>query len=159
MDTILRYIEKYQYAIIATLLFHVAIFIGTNFSTVKSAIYIEHELEGDIPFDEIEMTPEMMELLEIMPKLTDAPPQDILNTGSDENDTREASSENFSTSKIDEDVLSEAKNLEKQYFEEWASTHKDDPSKLNTSIDDEREDKNRDKNNTPDHTITNKGPL
>ncbi len=129
MDQFLDYIERYKFAILGTVLFHVLFFFVTNFVTLKSPFngssYQEEITEVEIETDAIEMDEEMLEMLNKQNQLNNEP---LYNLASDENDQRERSYENFSTQSIDEQVESEARKLEQQYFEEWASTHPDEPA-------------------------------
>ncbi len=148
MDRFFRYIEQYKVAIVGTALFHVAVFLCTNFTTVSSTVQLQEDiLEGEIPFDEIELDPKMLELLDLADKVS-GQPQDVVNTASDENDTRQTSSDHFSTSAIDEEVMNDAKSLEKQYFAEWAATH--EGPDIETDEDPEEDDP-LDNNNKPDN--------
>ncbi|MBN4077516.1 hypothetical protein JYT25_00020 [bacterium AH-315-C20] len=139
-----------------TVLFHVAIFLCTNFSTIDSSYNIGEEItEVDMPLDEIEFDEEMMKLLELSDK--QLPPQEIRNMAVDENDNRERSYEDFSTQELDEQVEMDAKALEKQYFEEWAATHpNEDPSKF-ADIQKEKEDKKNERDKNPSNNIDSDG--
>ena len=155
MDTVFSYIEKYKFAIIGTILFHVIVFLATNFTTIQRPFhYVEPAGQTDIPFEEIELDPEMMKLLEVEPKEKDnGAPEEILNAASDENDSRNESDENFSTSQIDAEVMNDAKSLEQQYFSEWASTHNDQGNKTaDIEIDEQKNDEKKN-NSGPDNTI------
>lgn len=146
MDNILDYIEKYKFAIIGTVLFHVLIFLSANFVTMKRPIQLQEPVvEVAIPLEDIEFDEEMEKLLQI--NKNEGVPEQVYNVVSDANDSREKSYENFSTQDIDEEVMNNARELEQQYFEEWAATHPgQDPSDYNTDIR-TNEDDNKDKNN------------
>lgn len=153
MDQVLYYIERYKFAILGTIVFHVVVFITTNFTTLKRPFDMDEViLQADMPFDEIALDPEIMELLEIEP-LPDnqGVPENVTNAAADENDSRQESYENFSTSEIDEQVESDAKSLEQQYFNEWANSHGNDGS--SADIREEQEYVTDVNNRKPDNTI------
>lgn len=154
MDNLLHYIERYKFAIIGTALFHVAIFLCTNFTTIESAYFVQEEItEADIPMDEIELDDEMMKLLELEnPSISE--PKEVMNMAADENDSREKSYEDFSTQELDQQVEMDAKELEKQYFEEWAATHPDKSPSDFADVQKEREkEKEKQRNNSPSKNI------
>ena len=133
MDQFLTYIERYKFAILGTVLFHVFFFMYTNFMTVQqpySIAFEEDVAEITLESDEIELDEKMMEMLERNNQLNN---EQLYNVVSDANDTREKSYENFSTQDIDEEVENDARELERQYFEEWASTHPDESSAASES--------------------------
>jgi hypothetical protein len=155
IDRIFDYIEKYKFAIVGTVLFHVAIFLCTNFTTIDRPFNVSEEItEAEIPLDEIEFDEEMMKLLEINNK--QAPAQEILNMAADENDSRNKSYEDFSTQELDQQVEMDAKALEEQYFKEWAETHPDQNRSDFADIQKEKENE-RERNKTPSNNIDNKG--
>lgn len=156
---ILDFIEKYKFAIIGTVMFHVFVFIYTNFATIQRPYkLVEPVVEMEIPLDDIEMDPEMMKLLEIAPKNNpeNAP---VYNVTSDENDTREKSYENFSTQEMDKMVEENAKALEQQYFDEWGGTHGDGNKNQATGmdVDDKTKQQTKQINTNPDKTIDTQG--
>jgi hypothetical protein len=122
VEKLFTYIERFKFAIIGTVLFHVIIFLTTNFTTVDRPYNIQEEIvEADvIEIDEFEIDEEMLEMLKNQEKLTS---EEIYNMVRDQNDQREKSYENFSSREIDEQVLNEAKELEQKYFDEWAKQH------------------------------------
>lgn len=150
MDRFLDYIERYKFAILGTMLFHVLFFMTFNFVTVKSPYgdsYLYEEIELDA--DAIEMDEEMLEMLEKL-ALTGENSEQLYNLTADQNDQRERSYENFSAQEIDEQVEREARELEQQYFDDWAATHpnSDSPppprdSDLNEVADNAAENRNK----------------
>jgi hypothetical protein len=142
VDKFLEYIEKYKFAILGTVIFHFFFFMSSNFVTIERPFPIAEEIvEADIE-EEIELDEEMMEMLEILRNQENPDNQELYNLAADQNDKRQKSFENFSTQEIDEQVMSDAKELEKQYFEEWASTHPNEAaavrSKVKTEVDDKK---------------------
>ncbi|NOQ70499.1 MAG: hypothetical protein GQ574_00770 [Crocinitomix sp.] len=127
MDRFLDYIERYKFAIIGTVFFHVLFFITTNFTTIRtpyghnSEQYEEIELDADA----IEMDEEMMEMLERLNEQNELKSEQLYNLTADANDQRERSYENFSAQDLDAQVEREARELEQQFFDEWAATHPD----------------------------------
>ena len=146
MDRFFEVIEKYKFAVMGTVMFHVLIFFTFNLTTCEDQFGDTEEItEADVPLEEIEFDEEMMKLLEIDPA-EQVIPQEVMNMAADENDNRDRSYENFSTQELDEQVEMDAKALEKKYFEEWAATHPDsDPSEF-ASLEKENEDENKNKN-------------
>lgn len=154
----LDFIEKYRFAIIGTVVFHVGVFVYANFITVKRPFkLVEPQVEMNIPIDDIPFDEEMMKLLEIKAKATES--QEVYNVTSDANDSRDKSFENFSTQEMDQKVLDNAKSLEQQYFDEWAGTHGDKKESSNSSMDIDQKDKNKQQNNqnNPDKSIDTQG--
>ncbi len=122
MDKFLDYIEKYKFAIIATLVFHLAFFLWSNFVTVKDITRIPPpEVDIEIPLDDIEFDEDMMEMLELNKE--PLPSQNLANMATDANDTREKSYEDYSTYEEDFSEQSQmtAEELEAQFFKEVAS--------------------------------------
>ena len=118
----LDFIEKYKFAIIGTLLFHVAVFAYTNFSTLKRPYkQPDPDIEIAMPLEDIIVDPEMMEMLDM--KDQQLSNQEITNTATDENDEREMSFEEFSRNNIDESVNKSVEELEQEYKDYWASRH------------------------------------
>lgn len=154
---VLDFIEKYKFAIIGTVVFHVCVFIYANFATVKRPFrLVEPVVEMNIPLDDIALDPEMMKLLEINKNQQES--QEVYNVTSDANDTRDKSFENFSTQEMDKQVEENAKALEQQYFDEWAGTHGDQTKDQSSSMDIQDKDKQPDKTNSgPDKSIDNDG--
>lgn len=154
---VLDFIEKYKFAILGTVIFHVLVFIYTNFVTVKNPVYFaDPQVEMDIPLDDVPLDPEIMEL--IKPKQQDnLASQEVYNVTSDANDKREKSYENFSTQQMDEQVMENARALEQQYFQEWAGTHPDNQSSSMDITDDKEEDKKKLAQSSPDKSIDQSG--
>lgn len=124
MDQFLINLEKYRYAILGTVLFHIIIFVVSGFTTVKPVTkLLPEEIRIEIPLDDIELDPELEELLDL--KKEPLPTEDVSNFVKDANDTREESFENYSTNKdaIDQEVLNDAKALEAQLFAEAAENN------------------------------------
>lgn len=124
MQKILENIERYKYAIIGTIVFHVIFFMSSNFVTLDRTYLgnsdVEEITEITIEPEEIELDAEMLEMLNLQNMQNNEPISNFMN---DENDTRERSYENFSEQELEQQVLEEAKALEKEYTEYWASTH------------------------------------
>lgn len=156
---ILNFIERYKFAVIGTVLFHVMFFLYANFVTIKRPVrLVEPTVEMDIPLEDVMMDPELMKLLEIKPNDQSNAP--IYNVTSDANDTREKSYENFSTQEMDKMVEENAKNLEQQYFDEWAATHDNGAGPESNSSMDIQTDKQKqltNKNQTTDKSIDTQG--
>jgi len=156
VDNFLTYIEKYKFAILGTVLFHVVFFLSTNFVTIQRPFRIVNEVtEIEIESDEIELDEELLKQLSEQNKLNSS--EEILNLANDQNDSRERSYENYSSQDIDQQVLDDAKKLESQYFEEWANTH--DESELENLRRDpnESENKSNSESNGPNNTLDNEG--
>lgn len=124
MQRLLENIERYKFAIIGTIVFHVIFFMSSNFVTLNRTYLgnsdVEEITEITIEPEEIELDAEMLEMLNLQNMQNNEP---ISNFMSDENDTRERSYENFSEQEIEQQVLEEAKALEKEYTEYWANSH------------------------------------
>jgi archaellum component FlaC len=147
VDSFLTYVEKYKFAILGTVLFHVVFFFYFNFKTIERPFkFPDPEVEIALPLEDVEFDPEIMEQLE---KLKDNQvSEEVYNLASDANDTREKSYENFSTQELDEQVENEARNLEQQYFNEWAATHDngesgDNGSSADIEMDNDKETKSQ----------------
>lgn len=122
MEDILEYIERYKYGIIGTTVIHIAAFFYFNFKTIEQPFHMpEPQVEMMIPLDDIDFDPEIMEQLK--QTKDNQVVEEVYNVSADQNDSRDKSYENFSTQELDEQVESEARMLEQQYFEEWAATH------------------------------------
>lgn len=155
MDQFFEYIDRYKFAILGTVLFHVFFFMTTNFVTVKHPYPLgteEEEItEVEIEADEIELDEQLLEMLNRQNELNNT---EVTNRVTDQNDSRERSNRNFSTQELDRQVEEEARRLEQQYMDEWAARHPDSdgvPEQDNsseTSTDDERE--NNDRSNPND---------
>lgn len=158
---VLDFIERYKFAIIGTVLFHVGVFIYANFVTVKRPFGVQEEqVEMNIPLDDIPLDPEMMKILEINKTPGTDANQQVYNVTSDANDTREKSYDDFSTQEIDQQVLENTKALEQQYFNEWQSTHGDGGQKNENSgmdIQDRKENVNKQNPNNVDKSIDTQG--
>ncbi len=130
MDQFLINIEKYRYAILGTILFHILIFVVSSFTSVQPVTKMpDEEIRMEIPLDDIEFEPEIEEILDL--KKEPIPTENVSNLAADANDTRERDYENFSTNKdeIDQAVLDDAKELEAQFFKEAAANN---PNHVNT---------------------------
>ncbi|MEO9533111.1 MAG: energy transducer TonB [Crocinitomicaceae bacterium] len=146
MDNFLEYIERYKFAILGTIVIHIGVFVYANFATIQKPYKLVDEgVEIPIPLDEIEFDEEMMELLDIPPKTETS--QEILNMSADANDARDKAFEDYSTQELETFDETSAKELEKQFFEEWAATHGDPNSTANI------EDKDKNKDNNPTDRI------
>ncbi|MBK8925619.1 MAG: hypothetical protein IPM74_06860 [Crocinitomicaceae bacterium] len=145
---VLNFIEKYKFAILGTVLLHVAFVIYSNFVTVKRPFRVEEPvLPLDIPIEDMPIDPEIMKMLEDKQNAQNQN-QDVYNVTSDANDSRDKSYDNFSTQDMDEQVYNNTKALEQQYFDEWASTHGDGGNKSNeSSLDIQQKDKQQNKQN------------
>lgn len=150
MNRFLEYIERYKFAILGTVLFHVVFFMTTNFVTVQRPYKLEEPItEVEIDADAIELDEAMLEMLNQQNEMAN---QEIMNMAADANDKRERSYENFSTQALDEQVENEARQLEQQYFDELAKTH---PESGNGGIEEKpKEDLKKNPNEKPDKTIT-----
>lgn len=127
MDKFLDYIEKFKFAIIATLVFHLAFFLWSNFVTVKDIKRIPPpEVDIEIPLDDIEFDEEMMKMLDLDKE--PLPNQNLANMAADANDNREKSYDDYSTNEEDfsEEAQMSAKELEAKYFNEVASSENND---------------------------------
>lgn len=149
MESILDYIEKYKFAILGTVLVHVLFFFYANFTTVERPFKMpDPNVELSIPLEDIEFDPELMEQLELTKD--NQVSEEVSNLSADENDKRNKSFENFSTQELDEQVEADAKNLEKQFFDEWASTHDKGKTNATADIDDSKDKTKTQQNNTVD---------
>jgi len=127
VDKFLDYIEKFKFAIIATLVFHLAFFLWSNFVTVKDIKRIPPpEVDIEIPLDDIEFDEEMMKMLDLDKE--PLPNQNLANMAADANDNREKSYDDYSTNEEDfsEEAQMSAKELEAKYFNEVASSENND---------------------------------
>ena len=124
MDTFLTYIERFKFAILGTVIFHFVVFMTSNFVTVERAYnsqYAEESVsEIELETDEMEIDEELLEMLNRENEMNNSP---LHNLAADANDQREKSYKNFSSQEIDEQIEKDARELEKQYFEEWAKSH------------------------------------
>ncbi|MFK8044280.1 MAG: hypothetical protein AB8B72_02205 [Crocinitomicaceae bacterium] len=124
MDKFLLNIEKYKYAILGTILVHLLVIVGSSFSQVQKisrkapeAVSVEIPLDNiEIPDDEIQTTDENQD---------EASNENLSNVAADANDTRDKAFENYSTNKeeVEQDVMLNAKELERQFFEEAAANN------------------------------------
>lgn len=155
---VLDFIEKYKFAIIGTVMFHVAFFIFTNFAHIQRPYtLVEPDTETLIPLDDIPLDPEMLKLLEL--KQTAQPQnENVTNAVSDANDTRDKSYEDYSTQEVVKDA-EYYKNLENQYLDEAKATNSGLVKNENTGMDIKKTDdkKNITNNNNPDNTIDSDG--
>lgn len=153
MEKFLDEIEKHKFAILGTVVFHIIFFMSTNFVTIDRPYKIVdgNITEVEIETDAIEMDEEMLEMLNRQNELANN--EQVYNLASDANDQRELSYENFSTQDIDDQVLNEARDLERQYFEEWAATHEGDgpPSSNNDNSSDEDNSNSEPNNRFPEN--------
>lgn len=159
MDNFLTFIEKYKFAILGTVLFHVLIFMATNFATVERPFKIVFEddiTEIALETDEIEIDQDMLEMLNRQNQMNN---EQLYNVVSDANDTRDRSYESFSTQDIDNEVENDARELERQYFEEWAATHPDDPGSASavSVADNSNDTKSKNEGQRSDNSIDNSG--
>jgi hypothetical protein len=149
VDRFLEYVERFKFAILGTVLVHIGVFVYANLATIQKPYkYVDQGVEIPIPLDEIEFDEEMMKLLDIPPKLLAS--EEVMNMSADANDARDKAFEDFSSQELESFDETSAKDLEKQFFEEWAATH-GDPTASKADIEDKKEDKNPkervDKNN------------
>jgi hypothetical protein len=152
VDNVLGYIEKYRFAIIGTVMIHVAFFFYANFATVtKPYKLVPPEVVISIPLDDIDFDPELMEQLALT---NPQESEEVFNVAADANDSRERSYEDYSTQEMETFDMTNAKDLEAQYMAEWAATHPDE--KASADITDKNNDKNDDRNPT-DKSIDDKG--
>ncbi|UKN02161.1 energy transducer TonB [Paracrocinitomix mangrovi] len=157
MDQFLDYIEKYKFAIFGTIGIHILFFFYANFTTLKQPYKIYQETtEIYIPLEDIEMDPEIMKILEVEKKEGIA--EEVTNISADQNDKRDKSFENFSSQELDEQVENEAKALEQQYFDEWASTHDNSGDNSSSASDkDSQLDKKNNSNNINNRNMDSDG--
>ncbi|MDA7802961.1 hypothetical protein N8987_00100 [Crocinitomix sp.] len=124
MDKFLTYIERFKFAILGTVIFHFVVFMTSNFVTVdrayNSQYAVEQPTEVELETDDMEIDEELLEMLNLQNQLNNAP---LYNLTADQNDQRQKSYENFSTQELDEQIEKDARELEKQYFKEWAESH------------------------------------
>jgi len=126
-------------------LFHIGVFFYTNFSTVERPYkMMPPEVAMDVPLDEFELDPELLEQLDL--PIPSPQSEEIYNVAADANDTREKSYDDYSTQEMDDFDMTSAKDLEKQYFDEWAATHPDKGDNSRADIVDPKDDKNNTKN-------------
>ena len=124
MDQFLLNIEKYKFPILGTVLLHIIIVVASSFTQVQNVFRMPpEEITIEVPLEDIEFEPEIEEILDL--KKEPLPEANISNVAADANDTREKSYENYSLNKEDvsEEVLANAKALEKQFFEEAAANN------------------------------------
>jgi len=131
--------------------FHVAFFIYANFDTVEKPFKLmPPEVGIEIPLDDIEFDPEIMEQLNLN---NPAESEEIFNLAADANDSRERSYEDYSTQEMENFDMTDAKDLEAQYYAEWAATHPDDKS----TADIKNEDRNKPDDRNPVDKDLNQG--
>jgi hypothetical protein len=145
MDAILAYIERYKFAIIGTTLLHLLFFFYANFTTVQKPYkFPDPQVEMSIPLDDISIDPAILEQLDMTP--TPQQSEEIYNLAADQNDNRNKSFEDYSTQEMEHFDATSAKELEKQYFQEWAATHDGNGDKKEKPVDDKNDsDKNPNK--------------
>lgn len=142
MDKLFIYIEKYKWAILGTVIFHFFFFMSSNFVTLDRPFPLKEDItQVALEDEEIELDEEMMEMLEILRNQENQENQELYNLAADQNDTRKKSYENYSAQDIDQQVMNEAKELEKQFFEEWASTHPNEAAAVRSQV--KKEDENK----------------
>lgn len=146
MNRFLDYIEKFKFAIVGTVVFHVAFFISANFTTISNAKPLAQEDLGvEMPLDEIVFDEEMMEMLEMEdPNIAN---EKIYNLSSDKNDERERSFEDYSSAEIDDQVIQDVRETEREYQEYWKNQRGDNGSTSSQNDGADKEDLNQDKNN------------
>ncbi len=128
MEDALDYIEKRRWGIIVTFMVHVGLLLYLQVETYD-ILLPERE------FELISEVTEFEDYIEINPDHVITEDQfnaslnpDIKNITRDMSDQREKSYENYSRSSIDEKVEQSARELEQQYFEEFASGRPTSPS-------------------------------
>jgi len=151
-------IEKYKFAIIGTVMFHVLFFMYANFKTIQRPYrLVEPVVEVNIPLDDIPLDEEMLKLLELKQNPQNQN-QEVYNVASDANDTREKSYEDFSTQEVTPKDAEYYKNLENQYLNEAKSTNSGLVKKESSDIDIKKDDDKKITNtNNPDNTIDSDG--
>jgi len=125
VDKFLLNIEKYKYAILGTILVHLLVLVGSSFSQVQKVSRKAPEAVSlEIPLENIEV-PEEDKPLEDNDQNLEENDQNLSNVAADANEMREKSFENYSTNKaeVEQDVVLNAKELERQYFEEAAANN------------------------------------
>jgi hypothetical protein len=161
VDNFLDYIERYKFAILGTVLFHVLFFMTTNLTTIKTPygnIADEYE-EVELDADAIEMDEEMREMLDRLNEQNEWNNEQLYNLTADQNDQRERSYENFSAQELDAQVEREARELEQQFFDEWAATHpdSDSPPPRNDRTDESTDNASESRNKPNNSNVTNNG--
>lgn len=156
MDKAFDYIERYKFAIIGTVVIHVSFFFYANFSTIERPFRMaDPQVEISLPLEDIDFDPEIMKQLNLNKE--NPVPEEVSNLAADANDTREKSHENFSTQEMDEQVENETRDLEKQFFEEWESTHESNAKDNSTADIEIEKDKNKQDNTVDKSNISTNG--
>ncbi len=115
---------------------HIAFFFYANFDTVdKPFKLMPPQVDMVIPLDDIEFDPEIMEQLNLNDP---AESEEVYNLAADANDSRERSFEDYSAQEMENFDMTDAKDLEAQYYAEWAATHPDDNSTADINNDDRK---------------------
>ena len=155
MDKFLEYVERYKFAILGTVIIHVGVFVYANLATIQKPYkLVDAGIEIPLNLDEIEFDPEMMKLLDIPPKTESN--EEVMNMSADANDARDKAFEDYSTQELETFDETSAKELEKQFFEEWAATH-GDPNKSNADIEDKKNPEDNKVNNVDRNNIKTDG--
>jgi len=156
---VLDFIEKYKFAIIGTVMFHVAFFIFTNFAYIQRPYkLVEAPTETLIPLDDIPLDPEMLKILELKQNIQPQS-EEVYNVTSDANDTRDKSYDDYSTQEVTPKDAEYYKNLENQFLDDAKQTNSGLIKKENPGVDIKKQDdkKNITNNNNPDETIDSDG--
>lgn len=115
MNKFFYYIDKYKYAIVSVFALYTGIFVYLQLVTYSQYFPIEpffEKSEVDIIEDELELTPENLEIAQSQTG------GEVKNTSRDMNDTRQRSEENWYTNKSTGDVEKSVKDYEKSLYSE-----------------------------------------
>ena len=122
MEQFLDYIEKRRWGILVTFILHMALLLYLQIDTYSYSLPERRfdVMSEVIEDDYIELNPEQIILPEDM-KMQESFTGDIKNIAQSAHDIREKSFDNFSRSSTDQKVEDRVRDLERQFFEEFAS--------------------------------------
>lgn len=156
MNDFLEDIGRYPLPIILTVFLHIVAFFYFNFKTFDQPFNMtDPEVNMVIPLDDINIDPAILDQLDYTQK--EEQPEDVANISTDANDQRERSYEDFSSQEIDHQVEKDARELEKEFFEEWAATHGDNKTNSSNSNIEDPDDKNEHKNSVDKSNMDTQG--
>jgi hypothetical protein len=121
MKNLLDFIEKRKWGILVTFILHLGLLLYLQIDTYSYTLPVRsYELMAEVIEDEyIELSPEQIVIPE--EQLMQNYSGDVKNITKSANDRREKSYDNFSRSSIDQKVEERVRDLEKQFFDEFAS--------------------------------------
>lgn len=149
MNRFLDLVDRYKFSIVAVLLAYTGMFMYLQLTEIpeyKEIDSFRERINLDQPIDEIELTPENLEI---------APQYEIgkvTNTSRDMNDKRERSDEDYSATKETSDGEKSARETEQKYKDEARN------SSYNKEVDKLIEERNKNKEKQKENSKTNPNP-